>query len=106
MPTVTCVALAAALLQAVAGLGKLWHPGGFVLGSAEAGRAMPATVVRGIALGETVVAGWALVVGGAVAWGLVAASYVGFTVFAALVRQRSGGAGACGCFGREEAPVS
>src|SRR4051794_32047097 len=106
MPTVTCVALAAALLEVAAGLGKLRHPAGFSTAAAQVGFSLPPLVVRAVAAVEVIAAGWALVVGGAEAWAVVASSYVAFTAFAVMVRERSGGAGSCGCFGRAQAPVA
>jgi hypothetical protein len=106
MPTVTCVALAAALLEVAAGLGKLRHPGGFSTAAARVGFSLPPPAVRALALVEVLAAVLALSVGGAEAWAAVAASYVAFTVFAVMVRERSGGVGSCGCFGRAQAPVS
>jgi hypothetical protein len=106
MPTVACVAMAAALLQLAAGAGKLWHPSGFVVATGRAGWAMPPSLVRAVAALEAAVAAWALAAGGTAAWALVAASYVAFTGFALVVHLTSGGSASCGCFGREETPVT
>jgi hypothetical protein len=100
VPWSTGPLLAAALLLAAAGTGKLLRPAGTTAALRAAGLPGGAPGVRVLGCAELAI-GCAAVTSGS--WPprvLLAASYLGFTGYVLLARARSGRAVPCGCFGR------
>ena len=97
MSVSTVVAVVAAGLVVVAGVGKLVHPAAtreqLLL---PGGRQLPVTVVRALGLAEVVLAMAVLLRGGPLLLALLAVTYLGF--LAVALRQRAAGRG-CGCLG-------
>ncbi len=98
---------AAALVLAVAGVGKLIRPLGTsrAADALGAGRLAAAPMVRLFGLAEFALAGWVLVIGGRLAAGLLAFAYL-FLALVATRLLRVAPQQDCGCFGKPDQPIS
>lgn len=109
MPAVT--ALAAPLYIAtgvliVAGLAKSLHPSATAGALRELSVPSPLLAARVLGVAEVIIGVAAIATGHWLTWAGVGAGYLGFTIFAVWALRDQSRIGSCGCFGREDTPVT
>ncbi len=105
------IALAAPLYVAtgvliLAGLAKLHRPSATAGALRQLSVPMPLVSARVLGLAEVGIGVAAVLTGSRLAWAGVALSYLGFTLFVLWALGDENRVGSCGCFGREDTPVT
>lgn len=105
MAATTAPLLAAALLLAIAGVGKLAQPSTTVTALRAAGLPGNAIAVQMLAAVEMAIGVGAILWASPVAIAALGISYLGFAWFTWRLRRRQGATASCGCFGARTTPA-